>query len=99
MRNDPMAMVDDTLRVIGIAGLRVTEASIMPTIVSANTNAPSIMIGEKCAGMITGARTGEAAHKPPALRRRHVSFWLISDSIGTHQIRPLSGGKQTSPSS
>ncbi|MCZ6771073.1 MAG: choline dehydrogenase [Proteobacteria bacterium] len=54
MGNDPMAVVDDTLRVIGIAGLRVADASIMPTIVNANTNAPAIMIGEKCADMISG---------------------------------------------
>ncbi|WP_322032901.1 GMC family oxidoreductase [Paraburkholderia sp. J76] len=49
---DPMAVVDAQLRVKGIDGLRVADASIMPAITSNNTNAPSIMIGEKCADMI-----------------------------------------------
>ncbi|HVB14963.1 MAG TPA: GMC oxidoreductase, partial [Stellaceae bacterium] len=52
MGSDPMAVVDAQLRVIGIAGLRVADASIMPTLTSGNTNAPSIMIGEKAADMV-----------------------------------------------
>ena len=52
MGSDPMAVVDDQLRVHGMQGLRVADASIMPTLTSGNTNAPSIMIGEKAARMM-----------------------------------------------
>ena len=55
MGADPMAVVDDQLRVHGMERLRVADASIMPTLTSGNTNAPSIMIGEKCAEMVLAA--------------------------------------------
>ena len=47
MGNDSMAVVDDELRVKGVQNLRVIDASIMPTITSGNTNAPTVMIAEK----------------------------------------------------
>ena len=49
---NPMAVVDHELRVHGLEALRVADASIMPTVVSGNTNAACIMIGEKCADMM-----------------------------------------------
>jgi choline dehydrogenase len=59
MGSDPMAVVSNELRVHGIQGLRVADASIMPTLTSGNTNAPSIMIGEKCAEMVLAAAVAE----------------------------------------
>ena len=52
---DTMAVVDPELRVHGIGGLRVVDASVMPTVVSGNTNAATIMIGEKAADLVRAA--------------------------------------------
>ena len=61
MGRDPMAVVDDELRVHGIEGLRVIDASVMPAVTSTNTNAPTIMIAEKGAAMIRAAAQRLAA--------------------------------------
>ncbi len=61
MGSDPMAVVDDRLRVRGVGGLRVADASVMPIIVSGNTNAAAIMIGDRAADFIRGAPAGTEA--------------------------------------
>ena len=52
MGEDPMAVVDSRLRLHGVSGLRVVDASVLPTVTTGNTNAPTIIIGEKGAAMI-----------------------------------------------
>lgn len=57
MGNDAMAVVDCELRVRGVDGLRVADASVMPTVIGGNTNAPTIMIAEKAADLIKGSKS------------------------------------------
>ena len=64
--SDPTAVVDDQLRVRGVEGLRIADASIMPTITSGNTYAPSLMIGAKAADLILGRPALPAADVPAA---------------------------------
>jgi len=54
--DDPLAVVDSQLRVIGVDALRVVDAAIMPFITSGNTNSPTLMIAEKAAEAILAAR-------------------------------------------
>ncbi len=59
--NDPGAVVDSRLRVIGVRGLRVVDASVMPTITSGNTNSPTLMIAERASEMIRADRRNVAS--------------------------------------
>jgi choline dehydrogenase len=61
MGHGPLSVVDPELKVHGVAGLRVCDASIMPTVPGGNTNAPSIMVGEKAADLIRGRRLAPSA--------------------------------------
>jgi choline dehydrogenase-like flavoprotein len=57
MGSDPLSVVDAELRVRAVPGLRVVDASVMPTIPGANTNAPTIMIAEKATDLVRGRKT------------------------------------------
>ncbi|MGN6316190.1 GMC family oxidoreductase [Trinickia sp.] len=59
--DDPLAVVDSRLRVVGVAGLRVVDASVMPTITSGNTNSPTLMIAERASDMIRADRRAQAS--------------------------------------
>jgi len=61
MGADERAVVDPALRVRGVEGLRVADASIMPSITGGNTNAPAMMIGEHCASLMAASLTGQEA--------------------------------------
>ena len=61
MGNDTIAVVDATLAVHGIAGLRIADASVMPIIISGNTDAPTIMIGEKAAAFSLAPAEAQAS--------------------------------------
>jgi choline dehydrogenase len=64
MGQDELAVVDDRLRLHGVAGLRVIDASVMPRITSGNTNAPTVMIAERGAEMIIEERKAAAQAQP-----------------------------------
>jgi len=56
MGGDARSVVDPQLRVRGVAGLRIVDASVMPTLIGGNTNAPTVMIGERAAELLTASR-------------------------------------------
>ncbi|MFT4232789.1 MAG: GMC family oxidoreductase N-terminal domain-containing protein [Leucobacter sp.] len=82
MGADAQSVVDPELRVHGIDGLRVADASIMPTAVTVNTNAATVMIGERAASFVAGERRDPAASRHPAAAER------IAGSTSTPERKP-----------
>ena len=76
MPTTPLAVVDPQLRVRGVDGLRVIDASVMPTVTSANTNAAALMIGERGARLVLGAGWIAAAPRS-RLRRCRVGIAVL----------------------
>jgi choline dehydrogenase len=76
MGADPLAVVDAELRVHGVQGLRVVDASVMPLLVGGNTNAPTVMIAEKASDLIKGARASDL--RPAARALEHPSAPLVA---------------------
>ena len=106
MGTDDDAVVDEQLRVRGVEGLRVADASIMPLITGGNTNAPVIMIGERAAdlvkGLVAGVSTKITAPVPPGddMRAAMARVWAIYDGDlrrdpGRH---PRAARRRTRPS-
>jgi choline dehydrogenase-like flavoprotein len=83
MGSDAGSVVDPQLRVRGVSGLRIADASVMPTLIGGNTNAPTVMIGERAAGLVVAQRGIDTDN----LARLAVVAGLLPDHISS----PLDG--------
>ncbi len=97
MGSDDRAVVDTQLRVLGVDGLRVIDASVMPRVVSSNTNAASIMIGERGAAMVLESRSLSSQPDPARSSNTNAAAIMIGERGAAMVLESRSLSSQPDP--